>query len=164
MLFYPWDSPGRKTGVGCHSLLQGIFLTQGLNLCLLHCRQILYHLSHQKSPNVDFLIVSYFKLDLWVNVVKIKMLMAQLCPTLCDTMNLALRLLCPWNSPGKNTGVGCHFLLQGIFPTQGWNPGLLHRRQIPYCLSHQKSHWVNVELARSLQCEVIFYSPNQQLG
>ena len=36
------------------------------------------------------------------------------------------RLLCPWNSSGKNTGVDCHFLLQGIFPTQGWNPCLLH--------------------------------------
>ena len=35
------------------------------------------------------------------------------------------RLLCPWNSPGKNTGVGCHALLQGIFPTQGLNLGLL---------------------------------------
>ena len=34
--------------------------------------------------------------------------------------------LCPWNSPGKNTGVGCHALLQEIFPTQGWNPHLLH--------------------------------------
>ena len=34
------------------------------------------------------------------------------------------RLLCPWDSPGKNTGVGCHFLLQGIFPTQGSNPGI----------------------------------------
>ena len=34
------------------------------------------------------------------------------------------RLLCPWNSPGKNTGVGCHSVLQGIFPTQGSNPGL----------------------------------------
>ena len=34
--------------------------------------------------------------------------------------------LCPWDSPGKNTGVGCHFLLQGLFLTQGWNPGLLH--------------------------------------
>ena len=39
------------------------------------------------------------------------------------------RLLSPWNSPGKNTGVGCHFLLQGFFPTQGSNPGLLHPRQ-----------------------------------
>ena len=35
----------------------------------------------------------------------------------------------PWDSPGKNTGVGCHFLLQGIFLTQGSNPGLLHCRQ-----------------------------------
>ena len=35
------------------------------------------------------------------------------------------RLLCPWDSPGKMTGVGCHFLLQGIFPTQGWNLPLL---------------------------------------
>ena len=35
------------------------------------------------------------------------------------------RLLCPWDSPGKSTGVGCHALLQGIFPTQGWNQQLL---------------------------------------
>ena len=45
---------------------------------------------------------------------------------------LPARLLCPGDSPGKNTGVGCHFLLQGIFPTQGSNPGLLHCRQILY--------------------------------
>ena len=36
------------------------------------------------------------------------------------------RLLCPWDFPGKNSGVGCHFLLPGIFPTQGSNPGLPH--------------------------------------
>ena len=41
------DSPGKNPGVGCHALLQGIFPTQGLNLRLLHCKQILYHLSHQ---------------------------------------------------------------------------------------------------------------------
>ena len=46
-------------------------------------------------------------------------------------------LLCPWNSPGKNTGVGIHSFLQGIFLTQGSNPGFLHCRQIFYCLSHQ---------------------------
>ena len=40
------------------------------------------------------------------------------------------RLLHPWDFPGKSTGVGCHFLLQGIFPTQGWNPGLPHCRQM----------------------------------
>ena len=47
------------------------------------------------------------------------------------------RLLCPWNSPSKNTRVGCHSLLQGIFPTQGSNPGLLYYKQILYHLSHQ---------------------------
>ena len=45
-----WNSPGRNTGVGSHSLLQEIFPTQGLNLGLLHCRQILYCLSHQGNP------------------------------------------------------------------------------------------------------------------
>ena len=49
------------------------------------------------------------------------------------------RLLCPWDSPGKNTGVGGHSLLQGIFPTQGLNPDLLRCRQTLYCLSHQGS-------------------------
>ena len=49
----------------------------------------------------------------------------------------ATGVLCPWDSPGKNTGVGCHSLLQGIFPTQESNPGLLHCRQILYHLSHQ---------------------------
>ena len=47
------------------------------------------------------------------------------------------RFLCPWNSPGKNTEVGCHSILQGVFPTQGWNPGLPHCRRILYHLSHQ---------------------------
>ena len=61
----------------------------------------------------------------------------QSCPTLCNPMNC---LLCPWNSPGKNTGVGCHSLLQGIFLSQGSYPGLLHYRQTLYHLSHQESH------------------------
>ena len=46
------------------------------------------------------------------------------------------RLLCPWDSPGKNTGVGCHALLQGIFPIQQSNPGFLHCRHILYYLSY----------------------------
>ena len=49
------------------------------------------------------------------------------------------RLLCPWDSPGKNTEVGSHFLLQGIFPTQRSNSGLMHCRQILYQLSHKGS-------------------------
>ena len=62
-----------------------------------------------------------------------KMLVAQSCPILCDTM------ACPWNSPGKNTRAGCHSLLQGIFPTWGLNPNVLHCRQILYHLSYQGS-------------------------
>ena len=61
-------------------------------------------------------------------------LVAQLCGLLLQPT----RLLCPWNSPGKNTGVGCHFLLQGIFLTQESNPGLLHSRKILYHLSYRE--------------------------
>ena len=46
------------------------------------------------------------------------------------------RLLCPWNSPGQNTGVGCHSLLQVILPTQGSNLGFLHCRKILYHVNH----------------------------
>ena len=46
------------------------------------------------------------------------------------------RLLCPWDFPGKNTEVGCHFLLQGIFPTQGSNPCLLHWQVASIPLRH----------------------------
>ena len=69
---------------------------------------------------------------------------AQWWSTLCDPMDCNSRLLCPWDSPGKNTGVGCHALLQGIFPSQGSNLDLLHCRQILYHLSHQGSpDWVS---------------------
>ena len=53
--------------------------------------------------------------------------------------NGSARLLCPGDAPGKNTAVGSYFLLQGIFPNQGWNLVLLHCRQILYQLSHQGS-------------------------
>ena len=66
------------------------------------------------------------------------------------------RLLCPWGFPGKSTGVGFHFLLQEIFPTQGLNPGLLHCRQMLYCLSHHLSH----TKARSLSEPMLVGSPN----
>ena len=50
----------------------------------------------------------------------------QACPTLLQPRQLKpTRLLCPWDFPGKNTEVGCHWLLQGISPIQGWNPCLL---------------------------------------
>ena len=62
------------------------------------------------------------------------------------------RLLCPWNSPGKNTDMGCHALIQGIFPTQGSNPSLPHCKQILYHLSHWGSprilEWVAYPFSR----------------
>ena len=58
-------------------------------------------------------------------------LVTQSCLTLFDHMDCSpTRLLCAWDSPGKNTGVGCHSLLQGTFQTQGLNSGLLYCRQI----------------------------------
>ena len=70
------------------------------------------------------------------SLLKVKVLVAQSCPTLCNLMDYSL----PGSSVhGKNTGVGSHSLLQEIFPTQGSNPGLLHRRWILYHLSHQGS-------------------------
>ena len=68
---------------------------------------------------------------------------AQSCPTLCDPIDCSLpqtvayRLLHRWDFPGKSTRVGCHFLLQGIFLTQGLNPGLPRCRQTLYPLNHQ---------------------------
>ena len=78
------------------------------------------------------------------------------CPTLCDPMDCS-----PWNSPGQNTGMGRLFLLQGIFPTQGLNPGLLHCRQILYQLSHKESpnaHNYNNKLVHFSSCSWYTFS------
>ena len=58
----PWDSPGKNTRRSIHSLLQGIFPTQGLNLGFLHCRWILYCLSYQESSSMlsQINIITYF--------------------------------------------------------------------------------------------------------
>ena len=77
-----------------------------------------------------------------MNVLKARDIRAhslQSCPTLRSHGLQPVSFLCPWDSPGKNTGVGCHFLLQGIFPTQESNPGLLRCRQILYQLSYEGS-------------------------
>ena len=70
----------------------------------------------------------------------LSVVVAQSCLTLLRPHGLQpFRLLCPWNSPGKNTEVGYHSLLQGIFPLQGSNLGLLHCRQILYHLNFYKT-------------------------
>ena len=75
-----------------------------------------------------------------VTLYSVKVLVVQSCLTLYDPMDYSLpsSSVCPWSSLGR-TGVGCDSLLQGLFPTQGLKPGLLHCRQILYCLSHKGS-------------------------
>ena len=79
---------------------------------------------------LDSVVVKKFRLMVSSRLMKVKVLVTQSCPTLCDPMDCSLPwLLCPWNSPGKNTGMDCHSLLQGIFMAQGLNPGFLHCRE-----------------------------------
>ena len=63
-LLCPRNSLGKNTGVGCHSLLQGIFPAEGLNLGLLHCRWILHHLNHRGSPCIYYM---YLHMD-YINI------------------------------------------------------------------------------------------------
>ena len=70
----------------------------------------------------------------------VRVLVTQICPTFCTPMDCSPPgSSVHGDSPGKNTGVDCHSLLQGIFLTQGSNPSLLHCRQILYCLNY-KTH------------------------
>ena len=130
-LLHPWDFPGKSTGMGCHCLLQ---LT---------------------SPNTQFFFnwnilglqccVSFRCAAKWFSYTCICVcLCVPSCSVVSDSLNpwaVTTRLLCAWDSSGKSTGVGCHFLLQGIFPTQGLNSGLWHCMWIIYLLNHQGS-WI----------------------
>ena len=106
----------KNSRVGCHFLPQGIFPIQGSN-------QHLFHLLHWQVDSVP-----------WRHLGSQKVKVSQSCLTLCNPMDYS-----PWNSPSQNTGVGSLSLLQGIFPTQGLNPGLPHCRHIVYQLSHKGS-------------------------
>ena len=104
----------------------------------------------------------------------------QLCPTFCDCGLQPSRLVCPRDSPGKNAGVGCHALLQGIFPTQGLNPASspsLQADSLPSeppgkpkntgegCLSLLQQIFPTQELNQGLlHCRWIFYQLRYQGG
>ena len=105
-LLRPWDFPSKSTGVGCHCLLRG---ATGV----------------ERKPKVGstgcdhlycFLLLSFSPRRTCLHA---KLL--QLCLTLCNPTDCSLLGSSVWDPPGKNTGVGCHALLQGIFPTQRWN-------------------------------------------
>ena len=100
MVSLPAEPQGKpkNSGVSSLSLLQGIFPTQESNWGLLHCRWILYQLSYEGSPTVHSAAAAAKSL--------------QSCLTLPPHRRQSTRLRRPWDSPGKNTGVGYHFLLQ----------------------------------------------------
>ena len=83
--------------------------------------------------------VQFVVLGSFLSSLSLKVKVAQSCPILCDSSLRLHGVYHPWNSPGQNVGVGSLSLLQGIFPTQGSKPGLLHCRWVLYLLSHQGS-------------------------
>ena len=116
-----------------------------------------------KSSNIQHSTLDNISIELLLNTnwwmiltitVKFLSLNVQICivtdkdaisPFLCESesrsvVSDSLQLYSPWNSPSQNTGVGSLSFLQGFFPTQGWNPGLLHCRWILDRLSHQRSY------------------------
>ena len=129
--------------MGRHSLLQGILLTQGSNpcfLCLLYWQAGSLPLAPSGKPWISYAVLC---------------LVAQSCLTLCDPMDCSPPgSSVHGDSPGKNTGVDCHAVLQEIFPNQGSNPGFPHCRQILYSLSHQGSprilEWVAYPFTRGI--------------
>ena len=81
--------------------------------------------------NLEPVIQSEIKSEREKQILHIEVRVAQSCPALCDPMDYTVH--------GILQARMLESLLQGIFPTQGWNPGLLHCRRIPYHLSHQGS-------------------------
>ena len=146
------NSPGKNTGVGCHALLQGIFLTQRLNPGLPHCgwildiwvtREACVSGTAVKIPWKHMICKTLHKYMLVLWCVHLigggGSLVTKSCPSLV-TMDCS--------PPGSSVrGIlqarilewGWHFLLQGIFPTQGLNPGLPHCGRILYHLSYERS-------------------------
>ena len=101
----PWNSPSKNTGVCGRSLLQGES-SWPRDQTWVSCIAGRVFTTWRETPGAKSL---------------------QLCPTLCDPIDYSLPgSVCPWDSPGKSTGVGCHALLQGIFTIQGSNSHLLH--------------------------------------
>ena len=84
-----------------------------------------------QPPSFHRFSIPTLKVRFW----KLKVLVTVVSSSLRSCGPSPARFLCPWDSPGENTGVGFHSLRQGIFPTQGSNLGLLHCRQVLSCLS-----------------------------
>ena len=139
-LLCPWDFPGKNSGVGCHTFSRGSSQLKDLTCVsftdtngFFTCRATREAMSRRMCCAVLCLVVSN-----------------SLRPMDCSPPGSSVYE----DSPGKNTWVGCQALLQGIFSTQGLNPGLLHCRWILYCLSHQGSPSIRILnfILFNLQC------------
>ena len=121
----PWDSPGKNAGVGCHFLLQCMKVKSE--------SEVVQSSSTLSDPMVCSLTGSsvhgIFQARVleWGAIECMPNPFSRVC--LCDPMDVARQAALSRDSPGKNIGVGCHALLQGIFPIQGLNLCLL-------CLLH----------------------------
>ena len=127
-LYSPWNSPDQNIGAGSHSLLQGIFPTQGSNPALPHCRRTLYQLSRRGSPRtLEQVAIPFSRGSSWPrNRTRVSCIAGGFFTT------WATREAQEYQS-------GSLSLLQWIFPTQEPNRGLLHCRWVLYQLSYQGS-------------------------
>ena len=138
--------PMQSLGQNCQPPFQISSLKHRLHHNSNKCRIVERHLSENqkincinpgRANNTKLIIIEK----------KVKLIESQSCLNSFQPHGLQpTRLLCPWDSPSKNTRVGSPSLLQGIFLTQGSNPGLLHCKHMLYCLSHQGSpnhYWVS---------------------
>ena len=164
------DSPGKNTGVGSLSLHQGIFPTQGSNPSLPHLRtDSLYHLSQGKPKNPHLYNQFYYRYSfsycfllqfISINCIFIVYeYIVQYCHRILNVVPM------PYSRAflfiHSVSYVGCYFLLQRIFPTQGSNPGLPHCRQILSRLSHQGCPDIKAYIchAQPPLCASAFLSP-----
>ena len=162
---HPWDPPGKNTGVGCHFLLQCMKVKSESEVAqscptlsnLMDCSlpgssihgifqaRVLEWGAIAFSSNVGATLMKK-KLPFWWMMLIIgesiyvwgKESESESHSAMFDSL-WPHGLYSPWNSPGQNAGMGSLSLLQGIFPTQGLNPGLPNSRHILYQLSHKGS-------------------------
>ena len=134
-LLWPWDSPGKNTGVGCHGLLQGIFqFRDQTHVTYVSCidRGSL-PLANLGSPFLPIMCGFNYQPSQMIKTSE-RGLLAEITSEIPGITEDSCYCCC-W-LVSRNIGVGCHFLLQSIFPTQGLNLCLLHWQVDSLALSH----------------------------
>ena len=151
-----WFQPGKTRSTGTNQALPGLLTHRNSAIIDRYLFRPLTcaHLLHSNKKWMLYIIMFFFCVQsaFWAkNIAAENIVFSAICfPGLSETQWSESHSVVsnsswphgpynPWNSPGQNTGVGSRSLLQGIFPTQGLNPGLPHCRWILYYLSHQQS-------------------------